>query len=303
MGTVEEKTIAAWDGTQLRTAVYFPGPPSQSSKVCVLLSGQSEFLEKYGEVTGELNARGFTVASFDWRGQGGSERLLPDKLKGYVRDFAEYDDDLASFIYHIVRPLTDTPPLVLAHSMGGHLALRALHDCPNMFSAVVLAAPMLDIYTRGYPRFIARTVTAINTGLGFGKCYGWGMKSRDPLIVDFARQLCTSDAARFQRTRAILQQRPDLRIAGPAWGWIEAAYRSMQTQAGPGYGEAIKTNVLMFGAGKDRIVKLEACRDFAARLPRARYVEIEDAEHEILMESDSIRARFWEEFDSFTQTL
>ena len=36
---------------------------------------------------GELNARGFTVATFDWRGQGGSARLLADPLKAHARDF------------------------------------------------------------------------------------------------------------------------------------------------------------------------------------------------------------------------
>ena len=34
-------------------------------------------------------------------------------------------------------------------------------------------------------------------------------------------------------------------------------------------------------------------------LPRGRYVEIPEAEHEILMENDSIRAKFWSEFDRF----
>ena len=32
----------------------------------------------------------------------------------------------------------------------------------------------------------------------------------------------------------------------------------------------------------------------------AAYVEFEDSEHEILMENDSIRARFWKAFDAFT---
>ena len=42
-----------------------------------------------------------------------------------------------------------------------------------------------------------------------------------------------------------------------------------------------------------------AAREFAARLPHGRYEELPDAEHEILMESDSIRARFWDAFDGF----
>src|SRR5688500_8325662 len=67
-----------------------------------------------------------------------------------------------------------------------------------------------------------------------------------------------------------------------------------------GFAEQISTPLLILGAGKDRIVRVEATRNFAKRLPHARYVEIEQSQHEILMEEDSIRARFWEEFDVFT---
>jgi lysophospholipase len=68
----------------------------------------------------------------------------------------------------------------------------------------------------------------------------------------------------------------------------------------PGFAEAIQTPVLIVGAGRDRIVHVEATRDFARRLPHGTYLELEDSEHEILMESDSIRARFWGAFDGFT---
>ena len=42
---------------------------------CVLLNGQTEFIEKYFEVIDELRGRGFAVATMDWRGQGGSGRM------------------------------------------------------------------------------------------------------------------------------------------------------------------------------------------------------------------------------------
>jgi lysophospholipase len=67
----------------------------------------------------------------------------------------------------------------------------------------------------------------------------------------------------------------------------------------PGFAEAIQTPVLICGAGRDRIVRAEAIRDFARRLPHGTYLELEDSEHEILMERDSIRARFWRAFDGF----
>ncbi|MDE2184323.1 MAG: alpha/beta hydrolase [Alphaproteobacteria bacterium] len=289
--------IAASDGTLLRTAVFEGG-----AQVCVLLHGQTEFIEKYGEVIGELRARGFTVATFDWRGQGGSVRLLDDPLKAHVGDFAEYDDDLASFLEQVVRPLSPAPPLALAHSMGGHILLRTLHDKPGAFRAAALSAPMLAVSARGYPGWLARAVTMLHAGSGRRMDFAWGMAARDPFLVDFAAQLCTTDAQRFARTQEILKLNPSLRLAGPTWGWLAAAYRSMARMAAPEFAEAIAAPVLMVAAGHDRIVVQSAERAFARRLPHATYVEIEDGEHELLMERDAVRARFWQAFDAFALT-
>jgi lysophospholipase len=125
------------------------------------------------------------------------------------------------------------------------------------------------------------------------------MDKRDPLPMEFEANLVTSDRARFARARAIITQQPDIRLAGPTWGWLEAAYRSMARVTAPGFAEAITTPVLILGAGKDRIVDTEAEREFARRLPHSTFLEIPDAEHEIMMENDAIRARFWAAFDAF----
>jgi lysophospholipase len=301
MATFSFDFISATDGRRLRTAVFVPEKPR--GRTCVLLNGQSEFIEKYLEVIVELNARGFAVATLDWRGQGGSSRALNDPLKSHVDNFAEYDDDLLNFMDQVVGKLTDTPPLVLAHSMGGHIALRALHDRPGLFSAAVLAAPMVGIVTRGYPPALVRGVTALYAGLGKERNFAWGMAQRDPFKVDFGRQLCTSDESRFARTQKMLREHPELRLAGPTWGWIEAAYDTMKQQNAPGYAEAIKVPVLVFGAGQDRIVSRAAVQNFASHLPNGRYIEIAGSEHEILMEANAIRAQFWTEFDAFTAKL
>ena len=245
--------------------------------VCVLLHGQTEFIEKYEEVIGELNTRGFTVATFDWRGQGASARALSDPLKSYVKDFAQFDDDLQSFLEQIVKPLGDAPPIALAHSMGAHILLRTLHDKPQGISAAVLTAPMIAVSTRGYPGWLARIVTALYSGLGQGGEFAWGMAERDPFRITFDTQLVTSDRARFTHTQEFLKTHPDLRLAGPTWGWLEAAYRSMARVNAPGFAQAIPMPVLICGAGKDRIVLTEAERAFAARLPRGEYIEFADS--------------------------
>ena len=121
--------------------------------VCVLLNGQTEFIEKYEEVIGELAARGFAVATLDWRGQGGSQRDLANPLKAHIGHFTDYDEDLSAFMDMVVRPMGDRAPIALAHSMGGHILLRALHARPNQFAAAVFSAPMIGVQTRGYPRW------------------------------------------------------------------------------------------------------------------------------------------------------
>lgn len=288
------------DGKALRIATLYTPPDVVPRGVCVLLHGQTEFIEKYLEVIGELSARGFTVATMDWRGQGGSARLLDDVLKVHIGDFSQYIGDLQVFMDKVVRNLTDRPPIVLAHSMGAHILLRAMHDHSGQFAAAVLSTPMLRALTRGYNPRLARVLCAVHNHLGRGSNWLPGMKQRDPLRMTFADQLVTSDRQRFGRTQALLQEHPNLRLAGPTWGWLEAAYRSMDLVMSAGYPEAIHTPTLIFGAGRDRIIDTAVVREFTARMPNGCYEEIPEAEHEILMENDAVRARFWDAFDEFT---
>jgi lysophospholipase len=286
-------------GARLRMAIFDAPQDAAVRQVCVLLHGQTEFIEKYAEVIGELQARGYTVATFDWRGQGASTRPLADPLKAHVSDFREYDEDLATFLDQVIRPMGVAPPLALAHSMGAHVLLRTLHDKPRAFSGAVLSAPMIAISTRGQPAFVARAATAVMNGIGRSRNWVLGMEGRDPLKLQFADNLVTSDRARWQRTQDILAKHPEIRLSGPTWGWLEAAAASMNRIVSRGYPEAIETPVLVCGAGKDRICLTPAARALAKRLQHGTYVEFEDAEHEILMENDSIRSRFWKAFDSF----
>jgi len=292
--------ISGRDGKRLRTAKWDAAPGSASRGVCVLLSGQTEFIEKYAEVIVELRKRGFAVATMDWRGQGKSARALADTRKAHIEKFSQYDDDFAVFMDEVVRPMAaDRPPIALAHSMGGHILLRALHARPADFTAAVFTAPMIRAQTRGYPAWLARAMCFLEFQCGAGNDWVFGMEKRDPLRMEFEDNLVTSDRARFARTQALIAADPDIRLAGPTWGWLEAAYHSMAQIAEPGYAEAITTPVLIFGAGRDRIVDTAATHEFAKRMPNGTYIEIHEAEHEILMENDIVRARFWKAFDEY----
>ena len=289
-------------GAALRAA-RFPADPSAPCRgVCVLLNGQTEFIEKYFEVIDELRARGFAVATMDWRGQGASDRHVDDSRKSFVGDFSEYDEDLDTLLNWIVRPMLKggEKPVALAHSMGGHNLLRHLARRPADFAAVVLNAPMIAISLRGQRDWLVRAVTGFERGRRHAGGWGWGMQERDPHRITFQTQMVTSDPQRFERTQALLREHPDLRMAGATWGWLAAAMRSMAWLRAPGRAEAIATPALIVGAGADRICLTPAAKAFAARMPHADYVEIAGAGHEVLMERDIYRAPFWAAFDAFT---
>jgi lysophospholipase len=273
--------------------------------ICLLLNGQTEFIEKYFEVIDELRSRGLSVVTFDWRGQGGSDRLLPDRRKAHIGDFADYDRDLDTVLRQLVKPLAaerGLPVVAMAHSMGGHILIRRLHDVQDEFAAAILCAPMLGINARGSPWWVVEKVAAYLNRDGPSTDFVWGMATRDQLKLPFARQIVTSDPGRYARNQALLAADPELRLNGPTWGWLGAALAAIALTRSPGYAEVIETSSLLFGAGKDRVCDTEALRIFAGRMPKAQYAEIAGAEHEILMERDVFRAQLWLTVDTFLRS-
>src|SRR3954464_11377289 len=116
-------TLKTPDGVALRFARWAP-PPGRKGTVCVF-QGRAEFIEKYFEVVRDLRARGFAVATLDWRGQGLSQRALRDPFKGHVLNFSQYATDLAPFMKEVVLPDCPPPLFALAHSMGAAVLIQA----------------------------------------------------------------------------------------------------------------------------------------------------------------------------------
>src|SRR5687768_16527609 len=112
------------DRVRLRYATFPKGGGAARGTIC-LLHGRTEFIEKYFETIGDFQSRGFAVASFDWRGLGGSQRLIGYPGLGYVRRFDDYWIDLKSFHGSILFP--ECPPryYLVSHSPGVLVALHA----------------------------------------------------------------------------------------------------------------------------------------------------------------------------------
>jgi lysophospholipase len=282
----------------IRYGIWHPGSENRRGSV-ILLNGRTEFMEKYAETIGELNHRGYSVYGLDWRGQGLSTRMLRNRHKGHVRKYEDYIKDLEIFIRDIVTPEALSPIILLAHSMGAHIALRYIHGHPGVIERAVLTAPMIDILTRPSLRIPAESITHFMARIGMGHVYTIGSFDYSPFRVKFEGNRLTSDPERFMDAQTAIAFNPDLAIGGVTYEWLSATFDSIGILKKPGYAGGIKIPVLIISAGEDRIVSIDAQREFCAMMPNCTFRLIENARHEILKERDAIRAVFWNEFDAF----
>jgi lysophospholipase len=289
-------TIKTPDGAELRFARWAPGP-GRKGTVCVF-TGRGEAIEKYFETVRDLRDRGFAVAMIDWRGQGHSSRRLRDPRKGHVRDFAEYEIDVETFVEQVVLPDCPPPYFALAHSMGGAVMLRIAHAGKRWFDRMVLSAPMIDLPGRR-TSFPPTALLRIMRLLGQGGRYIPGGSRELVGLSPFIGNPLTSDPVRYARNAAILEEDPTLGIAAPTVAWADTAFKAMRTFRGYYYPSEIRQPILMLAASNDTVVSTPAIEEFAYHLRAGSHLVIAGAKHELLQEQDRYRSQFWAAFDAF----
>ena len=276
------------------------GPEVEMNGTVIILNGRTEFIEKYAEVIGELIERRFCVAALDWRGQGGSERIIKrNPRKGHVDNMDSYVEYLTSLLDFLESTNCPKPYFCLAHSTGGQVLLRAAPLVANRISRAVAIAPFLELAPRGLESRMIYGLASILTHAGFGRFYAPG-NSRTPANSEpFEGNLLSADPERYQRTAALIADFGDLAIGGPTFSWIYAALKSAREICQPEFVTRITLPILMLSASEDKIVSTRAVEDFAGIARTVTHIGIPGARHEILMERDEIRAQFWAAFDAF----
>lgn len=286
----------AKDGTDLRYAILRP-ENTPSSGTIILLQGRNEFIEKYFETMTNLVARGFTVATMDWRGQGGSQRLLKDRLRGYVKNFSDYTDDLDQFLTEIVLPDCPPPFFVLAHSAGALITYSSMHRLASRVTRIVLCAPLMGLRpSQAGDDKMRRMATALRW-LGMGRNYASGGRARGERR--FENNPLTSDPVRFERNMAVVRTNPELALGGPTINWIGNALAAAARIHQPDFYEGPSVPVLIIAAGADTVVSTATTERFAACTRNVSLVMIDGARHELLQEADFYREQALAAFDAF----
>lgn len=275
-------------------------PEGEIRGTMVILGGFNESIEKYFEVTREMNARGFDVWLMDWRGQGGSERYLPNTpQRAHHEGYDEQISTLHTFTQTIVKRTGDKPLMMAAHSMGGHIGLRFLKEHPGIFDSAMVTAPMLDIMTGVVPRPLARQMAKFAKAGSYLDKYVPGGSDWSEGKVPFEGNDKTGDRDRFDIGQAISKTNDAAKLGDPTYGWLYHTFQSIDVLNKEDYLKSITTPVLMQISDNEKIVDRGAQERAANLLPNCRRVDIPGARHEIWQETDNLRGLWLKQMDAF----
>ena len=273
-------------------------PIAPAKAILLLLQGRAECIEKYKGVAKQLQAKGFQVISLDWRGQGLSSRELENRHKGHIKRFDDYVDDLEAFYSRVIAP-QGIPVYILAHSMGGHIALRFMSRNPLEIQRAVLASPMIDIVL---PAMMRPAVKCIAHGLSktaFANTYVFGSRDYSLEKVKFKGNNLCHDPEKFWILHNEIFHNPDLALGGVTWGWLNQALKSIAVLKHDDGIHNIATPILMVSAQKDTVVCSKAQERLSHQLPHCRFLSIKGAFHELLFEQMEMNRQFWDVFNRF----
>jgi len=285
---------------------YCPTPGAKHA--WVISSGRIETAIKYTEVIYELSQAGYSVFILDHRGQGRSGRMLPDAQLGYVADFADYQQDLDTFLRNIVKPQGYQQHLLLAHSMGAAIG-AAIITLPRwqhwhrFFSTAVLCSPMFGIYTGAVPRQLAEPAALLYCRVIRRLApteYRYFPRQHAYRDKPFAQNELTRSIARYQALRQCYQTEPQLQLGGVTVHWLEQAIHAMRQLRL--HATHCVTPVLLLQAADDTVVANSAQQQWFTQLPSTlpkTLVQLASARHEILMEQDSVRQQAFTAINQF----
>ena len=282
----EEQTWIGPDGWRFRQLEWRQDKPRGS---VLFMTGRADFYEKYLETFHDFHSRGWNITTVDWRGQGGSGRCGAHPHVGHIDDFATWTGDLAA-LYDQWHASHAGPHVVLGHSMGGHLVLRALTENLIQPDAVILSAPMLAPAGGDMPEWTAQLIAKFMCVLGRAGRRAW--KAADnPLEPQILRQgLLTHDAARYSDEFFWFRERPFVRLGPASWRWVERAYSSTRKLRNRRKLSRMDIPILILATSTDELVDHPTIERAVGLMPKAELKLFgPESAHEIFREVDDVR--------------
>ncbi|WP_299354198.1 alpha/beta hydrolase [uncultured Shimia sp.] len=281
------------DGVRIRIGHW---RAEEEKGTILLFPGRTEYIEKYGRTAQSFADRGYAMLAVDWRGQGLADRLIPDRLSGYVGSFDDYQQDVAATLFAADALDVPKPYYLIGHSMGGAIGLRgAMSGLP--VKAAVFSAPMWGILMAALMKPTAWALSWASKKAGMGHKIAPGTTVETYVLAEpFEGNTLTHDPDMYVYMQEQMRRYPDMALAGPSMHWLHEAMRDMKELAAQ---PAPDLPCLTFLGEQERIVDPKAIVTRMESWPRGELVMIPGAEHEVLMELPEMREPIHDQIAAF----
>lgn len=250
-------------------------PLAQAERGVLIVHGLGEHSGRYARLARWFRQRGFAVRSYDQRGHGRTTGQ-----RGAIRRADDLVADLGR-VYATFTQQMRTPPLLLGHSMGGVVALRAVLDRRLAPPGLVLSSPALRSREPAWVLRSARVLDRVLPRLPLRNHHPKALVSHDAPVVAAYR----SDPL---RTRWITPRLANF-IFRTGAACIADAPR-------------LATSTLLLAAGNDMVVDPAGSREFTARAePGGRLTArmFPELYHEVFNEAEPWRSRVLAELETW----
>lgn len=301
---------------------------NDKKNVVVHFNGRTEFIERNIYSYKDLLEKGYEVWSLDWRGQGLSSHDLEEKQKHNISSFDEYLEDANYFVDKVVElNKYKGKRILLAHSMGGQIALRyLLHEHGSKFDFAVLSSPLLKIPGDSFWLRVGNEFKRVFAGEScvlskppvwvgdFEKgtacsLIGVVQIAENELIDANETKKYSNDLNKMAEINCLIESsisangegETDLRLACPTSNWLNSAFDS--TDITMESASKLSTPTLIIRANPDSAVDPVGQDDFCklsdnCRLDSVPVIEGVQPGHELLIEKELIRKFFFDGFDN-----
>lgn len=281
------------DGLRIRV-VHWTG--SDAKGTILLFPGRTEYIEKYGPAAVDFLARGYATVAIDWRGQGLSDRTSDTYTLGDVAHFTDYQHDVNAALDHARALKLPEPFFLVAHSMGGCIGLRALHNGLPV-KAAAFSAPMWGITLNPLMRTIAWLASGLSRKTGIDQTLAPGQVSESYVTrVDHSENTLTSDQAMFEFMQMQLREEPKLSLGGASLRWLNESLREMRTLSKM---PSPDMPCCTFLGSDESIVDPTRIRSRMADWTGGALHLTDGAQHEVMLETLEIRTRVFDTTTAF----
>jgi alpha-beta hydrolase superfamily lysophospholipase len=240
-----EGTFKGFDGLEL----YYQSwqPEGVARAVLAIVHGLGEHGGRYMNIVNYLVPKGYAIYALDHRGHGRSPGL-----RAFVNSWSEYIEDVGKFCQLIAEQQPAIPFFLMGHSMGGNITLNyILHNPtshhPDGVKAVIASAPAVGkLDVPPVLAFISRLLSGILPKLSVATGLDATAVSRDTAVVQAYQNdplVHGKGTPRFATEFA----------ASADWSMAHAA--------------EFTPPLLLIHGEADRLVNVQASRDFFARVP------------------------------------